>query len=895
MASSDLVRAAFLRPSLSLDGLWDFEFEGAAARLAEGRTIRSPGIWQTQFPSLRGAHGVGRYRRSLRVPPGWAGRAIVVVLEGVFHETIVRVDEAAVGAHSDGWTPIEVDVTEALKGRKSVLLGVDARLPDDRAGGRFGQSLAGKQDWYGVQGGIWKSARIESRDPVHIRDVAVRTEYDLAAGTVVATGALTQARAARLRMTLSRDGSRVAEAEFAARGAAFEARLTTPDPEAWSPAAPSLYDVALEVLRDGVAVDAIERTVGFRRIEAKDGGLMLNGEPFFLIGALDQDWHPEEECRPPAPEFLEERFRNAKAMGLNALRCHVKIPDRLYFDLADRLGLIVWLDMPYTQFLGSPTRAALAEVFRRTVATHGSHPCLCVWTLFNEGWGIELDDNPDDQRWLIEAFDAAKALVPQSLVVDNSPCFPRNYHLKTDIEDFHLRNGFPHQNEAFAATARAFAARAPFPWSPHGDALRRGDEPLVCSEFGHWGLPHPRDILGKDGREPWWFESGHDWNLGAAYPHGLATRFRDAGLKPIFGDLDGFVDAAQELQFRALKFQIETLRSEPSISGYVITELNDTQWESNGLMDVLNHRRAFADRLAKLQTPRLVVARAERTAIRAGETVDVLIRLAGAGAPPKGARVVWRFADQAGEAALDGDATIRLEGPAVAAIAILALDLEARDAEGRLLSQNALEFCVVPPLKRAPSLFPMDEEAQSALTRIGWPNIAASAAGAERLIATRLTTPAREALIAGRAVALVANADDALVDPARNLPVSDRHNFPQMLLKPREGSPWDGQWMGAFAWRRADGPWATLPGGPMLDEHWIGLLPNHVLTGFPSTAFNGLVDAGMAVGWLHLAAAFVKRSFLGRAWLTVTTFDLTSEKAAANPLAPHLLAAIIGS
>ena len=70
------------------------------------------------------------------------------------------------------------------------------------------------------------------------------------------------------------------------------------------------------------------------------------------------------------------------------------------------------------------------------------------------------------------------------------------------------------------------------------------------------------------------------------------------------------------------------------------------------------------------------------------------------------------------------------------------------------------------------------------------------------------------------------------------------------------------------------------------------LLPRYVLTGFPSTAFAGLVDAGMAVGWLHLAAAFAKRSFLGKAWINVTTFELTSAKAARNPLAAHLLAAI---
>ena len=181
------------------------------------------------------------------------------------------------------------------------------------------------------------------------------------------------------------------------------------------------------------------------------------------------------------------------------------------------------------------------------------------------------------------------------------------------------------------------------------------------------------------------------------------------------------------------------------------------------------------------------------------------------------------------------------------------------------------------------------------LAAIGWPHRAASADEANALIATRLTTPVREAVLAGRKIVLIANSTDALIDPERKLPLNDRHNFPMMLLRERAGTPWDGQWMGAFTWRRMDGPWSGLPGGPMLDEHWSGLSPNHVLTGFPSTAFGGLVDAGMAVGWLHHAAAFVKRSFLGQGWLTVSTFDLTSSQAQANPLAPHLLKALVES
>ena len=887
------------RATLSLDGLWDFEFEGPTARMGgEGHTIGSPGIWQTQFPALRNAQGTGRYRRGVRIPADWAGKTIHLILEGVFHESVILVDETAVAVHGDGWTPIDVDLTEALGAKTSFVLGVDARVTDDRHGGRFSQSLAAKQDWYGVHGGIWKPARLEARDKIHIAKAAVRTSFDLKTGVVSVSGELSRAGAPTgLRLTLSRAGGQVARLVYHFRSERFEASLSLPEAEPWSPDAPNLYDFVVELIVDDAAVDVIEKVVGFRRFEARNGQLFMNGQPFYLFGALDQDWHPEQECRPPNAEFLEERFANAKAMGLNTLRCHVKIPDPLYFDLADRLGLIVWLDMPYAEFLAPTTREELRRVFQMSVATHGHHPSIAIWTLFNEGWGIDLDDNPDDRRWLIETFDWAKPLVPDGLLIDNSPCFPRNYHLKTEIEDFHWYNGFPHQNEAFAATTRAFAGRAAWTFSSHGDAERRGDEPLICSEFGVWGLPHPHEILEPGGSEPWWFESGHDWNIGAAYPHGLEARFRDAQLAPIFGDLDGFVGAAQELQYRGLKNQIETLRWERQISGYVITELNDVQWESNGLMDVRNHPRAFAGRLAELQRPWLVIAQAARTAIRAGERFEVSVRLAGAAKRPDGARLTWRFVDESGEAALGPDpTTIALSAGAADAIAIVPLELEARDGEGRVLSRNAFELCVAPPLGGAArALFPIDAAAARALAAIGWPACAAAAEDAEVLVATQLTTPLREALIGGRKVVLIANSADALIDPERSLPLNDRHNFPSMLLRERAGTPWDGQWMSAFTWRRMEGPWSGLPGGPMLDEHWRGLLPNHVLTGFPSTAFGGLVDAGLAVGWLHHAAAFVKRSFLGNGWLTVSTFDLTSPQAHENPLAPHLMKALAES
>ena len=102
------VDAVVRRPMLTLDGLWDFEFEGPTAQLdGEGHTIRTPGIWQTRFPALRNAQGMGRYRRGVQIPVDWADKSIHLIMEGIFHESVILVDETAVAVHGDGYDDAE--------------------------------------------------------------------------------------------------------------------------------------------------------------------------------------------------------------------------------------------------------------------------------------------------------------------------------------------------------------------------------------------------------------------------------------------------------------------------------------------------------------------------------------------------------------------------------------------------------------------------------------------------------------------------------------------------------------------------------------------------------------------------------------------------------------------
>ena len=157
-----------------------------SARRESGR----PNFPAFATPPESGATGGGSRSRD-----DWAGRSIVLVMEGVFHETTILVDGAPVATHGDGWTPIEVDLTDALAGKRTFVLGIDARIPDDRngAGARLSLSLIGKQDWYGLMGGIWKPARLEARNAVHFTEVAVRTSFDLKTGVVTVSGKLSRA------------------------------------------------------------------------------------------------------------------------------------------------------------------------------------------------------------------------------------------------------------------------------------------------------------------------------------------------------------------------------------------------------------------------------------------------------------------------------------------------------------------------------------------------------------------------------------------------------------------------------------------------------------------------------------------------------------------------------
>ena len=267
-----------------------------------------------------------------------------------------------------------------------------------------------------------------------------------------------------------------------------------PEPLDWSPDAPHLYELRAVLRRGGEVADLVRERFGFRSIETRAGRIYLNGQPLFLRGALDQDYYPDRICTPPSEAFLEDQFRKAKALGLNCLRCHIKVPDPRYYAVADRVGLLIWTELPNAGRLTAQARARAEATLRGMLERDGNHPSIFCWTIINENWGTDLVHSAEDRAWLRRTVDWLKAADPDRLVVDNSPIAP-SFHLRSDLEDFHFYAAIPDHRRSWDGFVEALAARPAWTYGPAAEVVH-GDEPLLCSEFGNWGLPDPEAVAG---------------------------------------------------------------------------------------------------------------------------------------------------------------------------------------------------------------------------------------------------------------------------------------------------------------------------------------------------------------------------------------------------------------
>ncbi len=893
------------RHRLSLDGPWRFHFDStgelAVHQIRRWRTAYVPMPWQAQFPDLREATGVGWYRKTFHVPADWQGRAAVLHFGAADYYAQVWMNDHYVGDHEGGYLPFEFEISAHLRvgQRNEITVRVVDPGPDDERYPEFPMAEIphGKQSWYGPIGGLWQSVWLEARSPIYLHPLRITSDPGQAQVTVdVRLSAPVESPMAVAVEITGPAGETVAQTrhELPAGDTSASLILRMPDFVWWSPESPALYHAEARLLRGDAIVDITGDHFGFRTIEARDGQILLNGQPIYLRGALDQDYYPGTIATPPSEGFLEDQFRKAKEMGLNCLRMHIKVADPRYYRAADRVGLLVWSEIPNWELLTGRAKARAKATLAGMIERDWNRPSIIAWSIANEGWGLDLPNDASHRAWLKEMYAYAKQLDPHRLIVDNSPC-PPNFHVKSDLDDYHVYWAIPDHYQEFDEWVETFAARPASTYSPFGDAERTGQEPLVVSEFGNWGLPDA-DLLARDG-EPWWFETGEERGEGAGYPHGVQERFRRWGLDRVFGDYGALVEATQWHQYRALKFQIEAMRRRGSIQGYVITEFTDAHWESNGLLDMDRRPKAFSPVLRRINADNVVVPVVDRWAYWPGEPVTVRLWVSRYGAVAPGPGVVRWWVDSSVQGELSVPAVERGQVVSLEPITFPAPAVEGEtgrqmrlwlcweDAAGRVVAENDLTFSVLPEGARAPmagpSLWSPDDELAARLRTLGWPVSEARRPGV-LVVARRLDEALREWVQQGGRLLLLADRAEALAAP-----------LPHLQIVARQGTVWQGDWIGSFAWLRREGPYGVLPGGPLLDLGFSRVIPAQVIVGLSPWDFQGDVDAGLFVGWVHKPVGLIVRRRYGRGVVLVSTFHLTADDLGRDPVATALFRAML--
>ncbi|MDQ0322388.1 hypothetical protein QO002_004594 [Pararhizobium capsulatum DSM 1112] len=896
------------RATLSLDGMWAFRHETDGV----WRQAKVPAHWQACFEDLAVSFGSATYRRDFALPAEWNGREIAICFGAVSDLAVVSINGNEIGRHEGGYLPFEFVIPAGLLKAENTIE-VVASLPDghrNEHGVDFAEIPHGKQSWYGPQGGIWQSVRLEARHTLHIS--SLRLDPIWPEGRLDVRAGFAGAVAGTLKLEIvGPQGTSVFAGTVPVTGNALDYSIQLDAVRPWSPDSPSLYAIKATLVADGIEIDSRQESFGFRCFEAKDGYLYLNGAPLYLRAALDQDYYPDGFGAPPSLELLEDQLRKAKAMGLNCLRCHIKVPDPRYYEVADRLGMLIWTEIPNIETFTPASAERLRTTMEGILARDRNHPSIVIWTLINEDWGTRLREAAEQRQWISDMVDWLRAEDPLRLVVDNSACFP-NVHVKTDINDYHFYRTAVDRREEWDLLCREFADNADWTFSTDKESVRTRKEPLILSEFGVWGLPDPSRLRDESGRDPWWMAYGATWADGTALPQGIEARFRELGLGQVFGDIGSFIEQVQWYQYMNLKYEIEVIRTHAPIGGYVITELTDVHWEGNGLMDMARNPRPFAQALPAVNSDIVIAPGAARHAMYGGEDAAFNVKVSTGGATlPEGSRLVWELGAETGEIRLPAIAPMQVHDLPVSATANAAPAPDIRKAafrivapDGNILSENSEMISIyakrdaLSPVRFASN----DDQISARLSALG--HAIASPEEADVFVTHDINAERIEAIHSGqRVLQIVAKEPGRLrddtsprdgpmsieIDPGAGGMMSGPYfSFPGYNLINRHKSIWRGDWVGNFSWLRRDGVFANVPGGPLFDLSFTGVVPHQLMAGFRPWEFQGRVHAGVVIGWVHKPAAFVIEKRLGRGKLVATTFRLHQEAADVDPLATAL-------
>lgn len=421
----------------SLNGLWEF----ADAREGEAPPIGKalPERILVPYPVESSLSGVERhaerawYRTNFGVPSGWRNRRILLHFGAVDWEARVWLNGRELGVHRGGYDAFTFDITEALnaKGPQELVVGVWDTMDEPGPNARGKQIREPKDIWFSAVTGIWQTVWIEPVNDVSVDSLKLTPDIDTGVlnATINARGDVAGVEAEVVALHGRREIARVKDP------VSQSLTLAIPKAKLWTPENPHLYDLRVVLKKDGKVVDKVESYFGMRKISVmKDARgvlrLALNNEIRFQIGPLDQGYWPDGLYTAPTDDALKYDVEITKRLGFNMTRKHVKVePERWYY-WCDKLGLLVWQDMPNGFNFTPEWRQQFETELRRMVEGRYNHPSIVMWVVFNESWG-QYEDTPRVTA-MVKEWDPSR-------LVNNASGW--NDHGVGDVVDKHIYPG----------------------------------------------------------------------------------------------------------------------------------------------------------------------------------------------------------------------------------------------------------------------------------------------------------------------------------------------------------------------------------------------------------------------------------------------------------------------
>ncbi len=599
---------------------------------------------------LRDIEGPAFYRRSVSIPAAWAGAKIVLQFGAVSYYVDVYVNGTLAGSHEGLWTAFDLDITPyVLTGQANSIKLQITKPADDGDRFPYRNVLVGFIPYVSTTfGGIWQDVKMIAHRAPTMTDVHVSADPETGSVSIGAKSAPCddQNFASGLSWSaeiIAPDGQIVASLTAPFQYGKLEAILSVEEAQAWSPAAPTLYQARLVIAKDDQPISETARTFGFRRLETRGERLLLNGEPIFLRGILSWGWNP----RTLAPNFSEseirEEFRRARELGFNFFKLCLYVPAPRLFEIADEEGMLLWLELPmWLPRLTPHLREQSQQEYADILAQVHHHPSIVIYSL-----GCELSADMADAA-LLESLDHITRRATTGVIVcDNSGSGEAYGGLTSDLADFNDYH-FYCDLHYFTPLCDHFRRdwRPARPWI-FGEFCDSDDyrNPAELTENGArmWW----RNLLGKDGGIHRWAYRDQELLVDP-----LSLPFSHAQLQTI----------SRKQSFIYRKRILETVRARRGIRGYVLTGLRDTPMFVGGIFDDLGRSKYPADGFMQFNNDAVLLLEQGRGRVwqnggdrpapkdkfnhAAGSTVNFRFVLATGEAAIKAGELRWSFSEK---------------------------------------------------------------------------------------------------------------------------------------------------------------------------------------------------------------------------------------------------------